>query len=219
MLPRSGFLTDASPELTAMLAALSTEVRLNRGQVLFEEGDEGDALFAVVDGALEMSVMSEDGRRFALDVVRGGEIFGEIALFDPGVRTATATATERSRLQQIRNAELVREMRRTPELGIAMIRLCGQRMRLMNRQLSEQVFHPMPARLAGKVLHLAAAGNVPGTLEMSQAQLAEHVGTTREAVSRTLAEWKRRGVISVSRGGIRVLDETALEDLAEPEPR
>ena len=72
MLPQAGFLRNASPALHRMLEALASDVKLKNGQVLFEQGDEGDALFAIIDGALEISVSSEDGRKLALDKMTAG---------------------------------------------------------------------------------------------------------------------------------------------------
>ena len=89
---------------------------------------------------MEFSVLSEDGRKLSLDVMRTGALFGEIALFDPGERTATATAQEPTRLARVRNADVLSGVRDTPELAVDLIRLAGQRMRWMNMQLSEQVF-------------------------------------------------------------------------------
>ncbi len=215
-LPQTGFLSQASDELKRVLASLSTETRLDVGAVLFEQGDDGDALYAIVSGALEISVLSQDGRKLTLDVMRAGALFGEIALFDPGVRTATVSAMECSVLRRVRNADVLREIRAEPDLAADLIRLAGQRMRWMNRQLSEQVFLPVPTRLARKVLYLVPeVPGKPAVLSLSQAELAEFVGATREAVSKTLATWKRLQVIGLSRGGLEIRDRDALRILAE----
>jgi CRP/FNR family transcriptional regulator, cyclic AMP receptor protein len=215
-LPHSGFLSEASDELNRLLESLSSEVRLKTGEVLFEQGDDGDALYAIVAGALEISVLSLDGRKLTLDVMREGALFGEIALFDPGVRTATVGALECSVLRRLRNADVMRAVRAKPDLAADLIRLAGQRMRWMNRQLSEQVFLPVPTRLARKVLYLIPVQpDQPAVLSLSQAELAEFVGATREAISKTLSAWKRSQVIRLSRGGLEVLDRDALRALAE----
>ena len=215
-LPNTGFLAHASPELTDVLNALATQIDLRAGQVLFEQGDDGDALFAILSGSLEFSVLSMDGRKLALDVMKAGALFGEIALFDPGVRTATATATEASRVCRIKNADVLKAIRTAPDLGIDLIRLAGQRMRWMNSQLHEQVFLPMPTRLARKILYLTLdTSDKPDTLALSQAELAEFVGATREAVSKALATWKRSGIVESSRGGLKVLDRLALQTAAD----
>ncbi|MEL7025703.1 MAG: cyclic nucleotide-binding domain-containing protein, partial [Pseudomonadota bacterium] len=102
MLANTGFLSSASASLQDAITAMATKVQMEPGDVLFEQGDEGDALFAIVAGSLEISVVSEDGRKLALDVLKQGDMIGEIAFFDPGVRTATATALDQTTLYRMR---------------------------------------------------------------------------------------------------------------------
>lgn len=219
MLPRTGFLAEASDELARALESMAREVTLAPREVLFEQGDPGDALFAVVEGLLEISVLSEDGRKLSLDAMRPGALLGEIALFDPGPRTATATALEPTRLARVQNRDLMAAIRQAPGLGIDMIRLAGQRMRWMSDQINEQVFLPMPTRLARKLLYLVPETTDPGAaLTMSQSELAEFVGATREAVSKMLGEWKRQNILAPTRRGIRILDRASLQLLARLDP-
>ena len=215
-LPKSGFLAHASEELLRLLNSVAKEVHLKEGEVLFEQGDTGDALYAIVSGTLEVSILSSEGRKLSLDVMRPGALFGEIALFDPGTRTATVTALEPARVRGVKNADVLAAIRKAPGLGIDMIQLAGERMRWMSSQLNEQVFLSMPARLARKILYLTIDGSEHlALLTLSQAELAEFVGATREAVSKTLSQWKRAGVIDVSRGGVRVIDRNALQVMAD----
>lgn len=211
-----GFLTNASAELTRMLESVATKVVLQVDEVLFEQGDDGDALYAVIEGAVEISVLSRDGRKLTLDVLRDGSLFGEIALFDPGVRTATVTAVRTTRLLKVKNSDLTDAIRSKPELAVDMVRMTGQRMRWMGDQLSEQVFLPMPIRLARRILYLTH--NSSDTLSLSQSELAEHVGATREAVSKTLARWKKEGAIALERGVLKVLDRRDLQIIADFDP-
>ena len=215
-LPQTGFLSGISQGLKQMLESQATKVRLNTGEVLFEQGDAGDALFAITDGALEFSILSAAGRKLSLDIMRPGAVFGEIALFDPGDRTATATALEPSRVLRLRNRDVLTQILRHPELAGDLLRLAGQRMRWMGNQYNEQVFLAMPVRLARKLLHLTPETG-DGKLALSQSDLAEFIGATREAVSKTLAAWRRGGVIEITRGGVTILDRAALHGLAEPE--
>jgi|TARA_Y100000815_G_scaffold269663_1_gene292767 CRP-like cAMP-binding protein len=217
-LPKTGFLSEASDALKDMLDSLSTEVRLDTGDMLFEQGDAARELYAVVSGSLDVSVLSLDGRKLALNVMRPGALFGEIALFDPGERTATVTALEPSTVRRVRYDDVLVQIRKTPELAIDLIHLAGQRMRWMDRQLNEQVFLPMPSRLARKILYLTERPDGgTATLSLSQAELAEFVGATREAVSKTLSGWKRLGVIDSARGALAVKDRSALQMLADPD--
>jgi CRP-like cAMP-binding protein len=215
-LPKTGFLAHASQDLLRLLNSVATEVELEEGEVLFEQGDTGDALYALMSGTLEISIISREGRKLSLDVMRPGALFGEIALFDPGKRTASVTALEPSRVRGVKNADVLAAIREAPGLGIDMIQLAGERMRWMSSQLNEHVFLPMPARLARKILYLTVDGSEHlALLTLSQAELAEFVGATREAVSKTLALWKRAGVIDASRGGVKVIDRNALQVMAD----
>ena len=216
--PKTGFLAEASEALRDMIDDVALETRLAAGEMLFEQGDEASALYGLIEGALEVSVLSLDGRKLALNVLRPGALFGEIALFDPGERTATVVATEPSIVKRVDYDNVLDRVREEPELAIDLIHLAGQRMRWMDRQLNEQVFLPMPSRLARKIIYLTdRPEGGPVTLALSQAELAEFVGATREAVSKTLSLWKKAGVISVARGAISVLDRTALQTLADPD--
>lgn len=216
ILPKTGFLADASDELIGLLESLAVETQLGEGEVLFEQGDDGDTLFAITGGSLEFSVLSREGRKLSLDVMRPGDLFGEIALFDPGPRTATVTALESSKVLGVKNSDVLRAINSAPELSIDMIQLAGQRLRWMSTQLNEQVFLPMPARLARKILYLTLDPSESlSTLTLSQAELAEFVGATREAVSKTLSTWKKANVIQSTRGGLHVLDRDALQVMAD----
>lgn len=217
-LPEIGFLSDISTDLRTMLSEQATELTLEPGEVLFEQGDVGDTLFAIISGAVEFSVLAMDGRKLTLDMMRPGALFGEISLFDPGARTATATAAEHTLLSRVRHADVLEQIRHRPDLAVDMIHLAGQRMRWMGRQLNEQVFLPLPTRLARKVMHLVPENSgTPFKLTLSQAELAEFVGATREAVSKILSSWKRDGVIDSARGGLVIKDWDGLSLLAEPD--
>ncbi|MGB3247245.1 MAG: Crp/Fnr family transcriptional regulator [Sulfitobacter sp.] len=212
----SDALHGASDALKQVMSQLAVAVDLEPGDVLMEKGDHGDTFYAIHTGSLEFSVISSDGRKLSLDVMHKGAMFGEIALFDPGPRTATVTALKPTRVLGIKNADVIKALHKSPELAIDMLRLAGQRMRWMGVQLSEQVFLPLPARLAKKVLHLTAHTDAEQPdLNLSQAELAEFAGASREAVSKTLSRWNRNGIISLTRGGLRLLDRDALQALAE----
>ncbi len=214
--PNSGFLSEASEELREMLAAQATELTLDKGEVLFEQGDEGDALYAILSGNLEVSFLAMSGRKLSLSMMRPGEVFGEIALFDNDSRTATVTATEPSKVLRVRRRDVMAQIREHPDLAVDLIRLAGVRMRRMGAQLNEQVFLPMPIRLARRLLYLAGQQDSPNAkITLSQSELAEFVGATREAVSKTISIWKRDNVVEASRGGLQIHDFDALRQLAE----
>ncbi|MFQ6548776.1 Crp/Fnr family transcriptional regulator [Aestuariibius sp. 2305UL40-4] len=211
----TGFLADAPAPLLEAFRTIAIPVHLADGEILFEQGQAGDALYVVEMGTVEVSVVSREGRKLALDVFRKGDVFGEIALFDGGRRTATVTAMEPCTLRSVRRADLFAQVARQPDLASDLILLAGQRLRSVSRQLHEQVFLPMPARLARKLLHLTRHGALDGKLALSQAELADFIGASREAVSKTLGRWREEGIVTVGRSTITVEDRLALEAHAE----
>jgi CRP-like cAMP-binding protein len=210
---RDGSILSAAPrELRQAIEAVSIRRTLRGGEVLFNEGDPGDALFAVQQGEIEISVHAADGRKLTLDVMRGGEVFGEIALFG-GDRTATARALGDCVLLAIRRADVLETLRRRPELALQFIDLLCARLRSLSDKLSERAFQPVPVRLASRLLYLDAKLARQGRVAVSQADLADFVGATREGVAKTLALWRSRNWVALSRGSIRILDRAALEGI------
>ncbi|MDD9923600.1 MAG: Crp/Fnr family transcriptional regulator [Boseongicola sp.] len=214
MLRDTGFLANASPALMDVLKRVSQTVELNTGEILFSQGDSGDTFYVVTNGALDVSVVSEDGRKLSLCIMRNGEGLGEISLFDPSERTATATALEPTTLNRISAGDLRDAVTEEPQLAVDLLMLAGRRMRWMSNQISEQALLPLSARLARRLIYLTNSAGPDAKLEMSHARLAEFVGATREAVSRMLSDWKKDGIVELTRGGLTVEDDEALEIIA-----
>lgn len=209
----TGFMASASDGLRRLMGSLAVPSRLKAGDVLFHQGDLGDALYALGSGSLEVSVLSHEGVKLTLHRMGPGDLVGEIALFAPGPRTATVSAIEPCEVWGVRNADVRAALRSDPDLQMDMIELAGQRMRWMGAQLTEQVFMDVATRLARRILFLAPEQGA--VLKMSQSDLAAIVGTSRESVSKTLAGWKKQGVIDLGRGSLMVLDRDALSEFAE----
>lgn len=201
---------DASGDMKQLLDQNMQPLKLTAGQTLFDQGDFDDRLYVLEQGILEISVLSAGGRKLALNRLRPVTVFGEIAIFDPGPRTARVEAQTECRLRAIRQPVLMAALAHAPALAAELLQLAGRRMRWMSRQMEDQVFLPPAARLAGKILYLM---DEAGHVAMSQAQLADFVGVTREVVSKTLAEWRRDGFLDVTRGKIAVKDQDALWDI------
>ena len=181
--------------------------------MLFSQGEAADAFFILDSGEIEISVLSAGGRKLSLEVMTPGEVFGEIGLF-AGHRTATATALGPARLRRVRRADLLRALRAEPDLALQLIDLLCDRLRAISAKLEERAFLPLPMRLASRILHLDGKVSSPeGVIPVSQADLADFAGATREAVAKTLAGWRARGWVALTRGAVRVLDRAALEEL------
>lgn len=211
-LPRTGFFESASDEMMAAFEALATDQVLKPGDILCEQGEDGDTLYLIEHGTLEVSVLSSDGRKLFLDVMNQGDYVGEIALLDPGERTATISARTEAHVLCIARQALEQAIKTNPLFGLELARMAAQRLRWVSQQLHEQVFLPLPARLARKLMHLTS--EAAPTLRMSQNELADFVGATREAVSKTLKHWEQDDVIQIGRQKVIVQDFEALRTLS-----
>ena len=204
------FLLEASQELRLVFDRIFVPQRLLRGQTLFEKDQYDDRLYVLDEGLLEVRVYSDSGRKLSLNLLRPETVFGEIATFDPGPRTAGVEAIEDSKVRSISQKHLMAEISKQPDIAIELLQLGGKRMRWLSQQVEDQVFLSPTARLASKILYLA---NKRSQIDMSQAQLADYVGVTREVVSKTLSEWRRDGLVALSRGCIEVVNRDALFDI------
>ena len=212
-IPRTGIFDSADEKTMGALEEIATTRNLVAGEVLFEQGDDGDTLYLIEDGVLEVSVLSSEGRKLYLELMHPGEFLGEIALLDPGARTATISARESTRLLCISRSDLVDACRSSPDLGLGVATIAARRLREISQKLHEQVFLPLPARLARKIIHIAR--NDDDTIRLSQSDLAEFVGATREAVSKTLKQWEQTGIITLGRQKVIINDQDALSSLSE----
>lgn len=204
----------ASPQMRAVIDRVAQRVTLAPGSALFRKGEEADCFFILDEGEIEISVTSIDGKKLSLEVLKASEMFGEIGLF-AGRRTADATALSAAKLRRVRRADVLAAMRHDSELALQMIELLCARLRSVSEKLEERAFLPLPARLARRFLHLSDKyPDRGGTIPMSQADLADFAGATREAVAKALGVWRARGWISLSRGAVHILDRPALEILA-----
>ena len=204
----------ASPQMRAVIDRVATRVVLPDGAVLFRKGEDADSFYILDDGEIEISVTSVDGKKLSLEVLTTAEIFGEIGLF-AGRRTADATALSPAKLRRVRRTDVLAAIRTEPDLALQMIDLLCARLRSVSEKLEERAFLPLPARLARRFLHLSEKyADRGGTIPMSQADLADFAGATREAVAKALGVWRARGWITLSRGSVSIVDRAALEILA-----
>ncbi|MEM6407173.1 MAG: Crp/Fnr family transcriptional regulator [Pseudomonadota bacterium] len=211
----AGVSEPASCALIALLKPLSRNIEVKKGQELFSKGDVADALFVLNEGLMEISTLSIDGRKLSHILITPGAIFGEMALLDNNLRSASVTAKTNSKLWRVDAAMLMDEMRHTPELGLELLKLTVGRLRWIGAQLEDQAFRPVETRLARRVSFLLQTMGQAGEIKISQSELAEHVGATREAVSKILGEWRDSGTIEIGRGKIRLLEPDTLFDIAD----
>jgi len=131
------------------------EVKLSRGEHLFMEGDDGDALYVVIDGKMKLTRAAADGRENLVSVIGPGEMFGELSLFDPRPRTSSASAVTDVLLASLKHEALIPWLRERPEVSMHMLRALAQRLRRANDVSADLVFTDVPGRVAKNLLDLA----------------------------------------------------------------
>lgn len=200
------------------IAALAVRRNYSRGAAVFQQGDPGDCLYAVISGQVRVSTHHADGREVFLNLIEAGDSFGEIAAVDGFDRTATATAVVDSSLLLIRRTDLFALMERDPRLAIHLLSVFCKRMRWTSDLIDEAAFLDVAARLAHRLLRLAADHGVAGsdgtTLKLSQAELANFLGASRQVVNQSLQAWREHGWIALARGRVVIRDREALRTLA-----
>ena len=202
------------------IAALAVQRSFRDGEIVFSQGDPGDALYAVVAGRIRIS--SGHGGRprdFRSTSWSPADTFGEIALLDGGTRTATATASEPSELVSIRRDHFAALLEREPRVALELLKLCGQLLRWTSALVEDAAFLDAPGRLAKRLLSLSElhgqrtkAGT---TLKISQEDLATFLGVSRQVVNQYLQGWKAQGWVDLGRGSVTVRNEAAIRQAAQ----
>jgi len=199
------------------LRATMSSVHLDRGDILFREGQRGDRLYVIVTGKIKLGRTSSDGRENLLSIQGPGEMFGELSLFDPGPRTATATAVAETELIGLANESLQEFLRERPAVALALLAALAKRLRKTNDSLSDLVFTDVPGRVAKALLDLSqrfgrsADDGVLVAHELTQEELAQLVGASRETVNKALADFASRGWIKLEARAVLLLDVDRLE--------
>ncbi|WP_067779595.1 Crp/Fnr family transcriptional regulator [Actinomyces vulturis] len=201
-----------SPEEQDELRAMMTRTTLRRGETLFTEGEQGDRLYVLLTGKIKLGHTSADGRENLLAVLGPGEVVGELTLFDPGPRSTTATAVAPTDLLALEHGQLMNFIENHPALAKDMLRSLAQRLRRTNTALADLVFSDVPGRVAKALLDLADrfGANTEDGLhvphDLTQEELAQLVGASRETVNKSLAEFVSRGWIRLEGRAVTLLD-------------
>jgi CRP-like cAMP-binding protein len=185
-------------------------------QVIFREGDESDTCYIVRSGHARAIREHVDGRSLALAHFGPGDIFGELAMFDDERRSATVETLDAVDAIAIAGSDMRRLLRQHPDIAVKLVIALGRRLRDANERLTRQSFQTVQSRVAvvldGLVRQAqsegAGAGDVLVTI--TQADIAQLAGSSRESASRFLAVLERAGVITQGRGRITVRDPEAL---------
>ena len=212
VLRKAPLFTNLDDEVFAILTSELTEVELSRGASAFHEGDQGDQLYVIMSGKIKLGRTASDGRENLVAVMGPGEIFGEMALFDPSPRSTSATAVSETRLAGLKHENLRKVIQHSPEVSAQLLQALARRLRRTNENLADLVFSDVPGRVAKALLDLADRFGRPATdgilvaHELTQEELAQLVGASRETVNKALAEFVQRGWIRLEARAVVILD-------------
>lgn len=181
-----------------------------RGDVLFNEGESGEGIWILNRGAVRLVKSDSEGRERLLKIVRPGEVFAEIVLFDGGDYPATAIAADAGCATVIYNRDAQELMRQHPELSWHFLRAFSRRLRDAYERMHIITGSDVVSKLAGLLLQLSREqGKLK--ISISQQDLADMLGTARETISRSLAVLADQDLVTVRRNRIEILDAQHLE--------
>ena len=212
------YFSDLEPEAFDQLCRYAKHTTLKRGATICSKGDPGNSLFAVISGTVKISTSSADGRSAIFNLIGPGEIFGEVALLDGLARTADATANTNCEVFVIDRREFIPFVKSQPALAMKFIELLCMRLRLNSDQVEQVILQNLPGRLASALIRLTEKHKLaPGgrTIAVTQQEISEMVGMTRESINKQLRAWAARNWVRLEHGAIVVLDAEALQELAE----
>ncbi len=216
VLRRAGLFQGVDPEAVEALSDEFEYIDAPRGSVLFTEGEPGESLYIVLAGKVKLGRRSSDGRENLVAVMGPSDQFGELSLFDPGPRTATATVVTDARLAKLPKGALQNWVQQRPQIAVQLLRVVARRLRRTNTMLADLIFVDVPGRVAKQLLQLAQrfgtveGGNVRVTHDLTQEELAQLVGASRETVNKALADFASRGWLRLEGKSVVILDRERL---------
>jgi CRP-like cAMP-binding protein len=218
VLRKHPYFSDLEPEAFDQLCRYAKHTTLKRGAAICSKGDPGNSLYAVISGTVKISTSSADGRSAIFNLIGPGEIFGEVALLDGLARTADATANTNCEIYVIDRREFIPFVKSQPALAMKFIELLCTRLRWTSDQVELVILQNLPGRLASALIRLTEKHKLaPGgrTIAVTQQEISEMVGMTRESINKQLRAWAARNWVRLEHGAIVVLNAEMLRELAE----
>ncbi len=199
------------------LSRISVTLELEKGELIFSEGDEGRGFYVVYRGRVKIYKLSPDGKEQTLHIFGSGEPFGEVPVFAGKNFPANAEAIEKSKVLFFPRASLIRLIEKNPSLAMNMLAILARRLRQFTVQIEHLSLKEVPGRLAAYLLYLSDRenGSLEVKLDITKGQLASLLGTIPETLSRIFAKMSKQGIIEIVGPRIKILSRTALEELVE----
>ena len=201
------------------LISYSRLERYPAGREIFAKGSPGQSLVAVLRGRIKISSLSNEGKEIVFNIINAGEIFGEIAVLDGEERSADATAMTECEVLVLNRRDFLHLLENRTDLCMIMLRILCQRLRQTSEQVEDVMFRHLESRLAKKLLQLAESVGLHGLqsnsveLHLSQRELGNMAGGSRESVNKILQNWHRQGLIDLGKASVLIRDIQALRRL------
>ena len=193
--------------------------RYPAGSEVFAKGSPGSSMMAVLRGTLKMCSVSAEGKEVVFNLMNPGDCFGEIALLDGEARSTDAVAMNDCELLVLHRRDFMPILEKRADICLILLKVLCQRLRQTTEQVEDVLFRHLESRIAKALLHLvesASLHSVQGLsvdLHLSQRELGNIAGCSRESVNKTLQAWHRAGFIDLSKGSIAIRDLAAIQRL------
>ena len=210
----SAFFAALATEDLAALGGAMFRRSYPAGQIVLLEGAASSVLYVVEAGRLKLFKTSPRGREQVLRLLRPGDMFNEVAVFDEGPNPASAQAIEDCTLYLLRRRDLLRFVAERPGIAIAITRTFAGRLREALALVEDLAFRDVTSRLARILLEGRDGPGQGRASRLTQELLAAMAGSRREVVGRALKALSQEGAVRLERGRIHVLDRKTLERLA-----
>lgn len=210
LLAEIGLFQPLWPEDRMRLALQMRPKRFAKGEVVFHKDDPATHLFVISSGTVKISIEDETGRELLIAVYRGGDVFGELALFDNGTRSATVSALTDTTAYALSGEDLFLVLEKNPKALRALLARLTKIVRRVTGQIGDLVFLDLESRVAKYLLDLTEISPGRHSVELTQEDLASLVGGTRAAVNRALADLEKVGAIKIGRRHIEIMDRERL---------
>lgn len=204
-------------DILQQLRSHALQKQVAKGTTIFSKGETGASLFAIVEGQVKVVSFSAQGKNAVFNILGPGDIFGEIALLDGGERTADVTTITDCKLLVIERRDFLPLVHDRPDVAQRLIEVLCARLRNTSRQVEEVMFLELPAKLAKTLLRLNDAALADGRkkVALTQSEIAQVVGASRESTNKQLREWEERKWLRLERGGLVILSPDKLAAITE----
>lgn len=221
LLNRVPFLSSLADEDREYLSARVRRRAYSRGETIFSKGDPGHSLFIVESGTVRIYIPGAQGTDLTLAVMGPGDSFGDMSLLDGSPRSASAAALTDAVLYSLERTDFTNLILTRPEAALAILTNVARRLRDTNQMASDLAFMDVRGRLARKLLELAESagvqrdGGVMINVPLTQEDLANMIGVTRESVNRNLSEFRKLGLVGRDGRKVIIRDPAGLQSFCE----